>query len=162
AYAHLGAALAFRADLAAAWAPRARAAFQLKRWADSVADATRCLEKYPNDGNTRYLRAQANQMLQRYEEAVADYTALIKTYANDQRLYESRARCYDALGKLDQAKADREQALKVGPRDPTTINTHAWQLATGPIGQRNPARALELIQEAVKQQPDNAMFLNTL
>jgi serine/threonine protein kinase/tetratricopeptide (TPR) repeat protein/WD40 repeat protein len=162
AHSHLGAALTFRPDLDAAWSPRARAAFQLKRWADAVADATHCLEKYPDDGRARFLRARANQMLQRHDKAVADYTALLPTYPSDKRLYESRALCYDALGKPDLAKADREQARKIGPRDPTTLNDRAWQLATGPAGQRDPARALELIQEAIKQQPENATFLNTL
>jgi tetratricopeptide (TPR) repeat protein len=47
-------------------------------------------------------------------------------------------------------------------RDPLALNNLAWSLATGPAGQRDPAQALKLIQDAVKQQPENAMFLNTL
>jgi eukaryotic-like serine/threonine-protein kinase len=42
------------------------------------------------------------------------------------------------------------------------LNTEAWGLVTGPVDQRNPARALQLVQEAVKQQPANSLFLNTL
>src|SRR5439155_11153384 len=33
---------------------------------------------------------------------------------------------------------------------------------SGDEGQRDPAKALELIQAAIKKQPDNATFLNTL
>jgi serine/threonine protein kinase/WD40 repeat protein len=43
-----------------------------------------------------------------------------------------------------------------------TLNNEARRLATGPEGQRNPARALELIQKAVERDPDNQTFLNTL
>jgi uncharacterized protein HemY len=33
---------------------------------------------------------------------------------------------------------------------------------TGPVAQRDPARALTLIEKAIKLQPENALFLNTL
>jgi uncharacterized protein HemY len=42
------------------------------------------------------------------------------------------------------------------------LNNRAWQLATGPADQRDPAEALKLIQKAVQQQPENALLLNTL
>jgi WD40 repeat protein len=48
------------------------------------------------------------------------------------------------------------------PRDPIGLNNLAWRLVTGPPDERDPARALQLIQEALKQQPKNAHFLNTL
>jgi uncharacterized protein HemY len=38
----------------------------------------------------------------------------------------------------------------------------AWQLVTGPAGQRDPARALELIQETMKLQPNDPNFLTIL
>jgi hypothetical protein len=47
-------------------------------------------------------------------------------------------------------------------RDPMALNTQAWILVTGPAGQRDPAKALDLIHEAIKLQPTEAMFLNTL
>jgi hypothetical protein len=46
--------------------------------------------------------------------------------------------------------------------DPMGLNNEAWRLVTGPADQRDPARALQLIQKAVKQKPAEAMFLNTL
>src|SRR5262249_30845168 len=66
------------------------------------------------------------------------------------------------LGKANLARADREQALKLGTKNATALNNEAWQLVTGPGGQHDPAKALELIQQAIKQQPDNTTFLNTL
>jgi serine/threonine protein kinase/WD40 repeat protein len=47
-------------------------------------------------------------------------------------------------------------------RNPTALNNQAWQLVTGPAEQRDPATALQLIQEAVKLQPENATLFNTL
>jgi serine/threonine protein kinase/WD40 repeat protein len=48
------------------------------------------------------------------------------------------------------------------PRDPVGLNNLAWRLVTGPAAERDPARALRLIQDALKQQPKNALFPNTL
>jgi hypothetical protein len=48
------------------------------------------------------------------------------------------------------------------PRDPKGLNNLAWRLVTGPPAERDPAWALQLIQDALKQQPKNAHFLNTL
>jgi WD40 repeat protein len=45
---------------------------------------------------------------------------------------------------------------------PDRLNEDAWRLVTGPVDQRDPARALQLIHKAVKQKPAEALFLNTL
>jgi uncharacterized protein HemY len=42
------------------------------------------------------------------------------------------------------------------------LNNRAWSLATGPADQRDPAQALKLIQDALKLQPDETSFQNTL
>jgi serine/threonine protein kinase/WD40 repeat protein/tetratricopeptide (TPR) repeat protein len=160
--AHLTVALALRPEMHEALYPRAQAAFRLGRWADTVADTTRCLKKYAFDARARYLRAQAEMMRKRFADAAADLGILIKTYSTDQRVYELRARCQDALGKATLAKADRERAIKLAARGAPLKNNDAWKLVTGPVGQRDPAKALKLIWEAIDEQPENAIFLNTL
>jgi serine/threonine protein kinase/WD40 repeat protein len=45
---------------------------------------------------------------------------------------------------------------------PTGFNKQAWHLVTVPAEQRDPAKALKLIQEAVKLRPNDTTFLNTL
>jgi tetratricopeptide (TPR) repeat protein len=46
-------------------------------------------------------------------------------------------------------------------RNPRVLN-EVWRLVTGPARQRDPARALELIQEEMKLQPNDPTFLSTL
>jgi serine/threonine protein kinase/WD40 repeat protein len=49
-----------------------------------------------------------------------------------------------------------------GPlQEAMALNNQAWRLVTGPEGQRNPARALELTQKLVEREPDKALYLNT-
>jgi WD40 repeat protein len=50
----------------------------------------------------------------------------------------------------------------VGQEDPQELNYEAWRLVTGPTGQRDPAKAIPLIQKAVKLLPDAPTLLNTL
>jgi tetratricopeptide (TPR) repeat protein len=162
AYAHLTAALMLRADLDSAYSVRAEVAFRLRRWDDAAADATRYLEKYPYDSSIRLLRAAANHRRKRDDEAAVDLGVAIEAYPQLPWLYERRAAYYDALGKHDLARADRDKALKLGANDPQTLNNQAWHLVTGPAPQRNPAKALPLIERALELSPDNAHFLNTL
>ncbi len=162
AHAHLTAALTFQPGMDTEYRLRGEMAFRLKRWDDAAADLTRYLDKYPDDGLTRLQRADVQRVRKRFAEAAADFTTVIQASPFFPSLYERRAACYEALGKADLAKADRERYVKLGGRNPTTLNTHAWQLAIGPVAQRDPVKALELIKEAIKQQPGNALFLNTL
>jgi Flp pilus assembly protein TadD len=160
--AHLGTALAFRPALHAARAQRARAAYRLRRWDEAITDASAYLKHDPEDGNVLFIRANACRMAERYQDAIRDYTALATKYPRDPRMYECRAACHQAVGKEDEARADRAAASRIDPTYPTARNNLAWRLLTGPAAQRDAARALTLIQQAVQQQPQNAAFFTTL
>ncbi len=161
AHAHLSTALAFQPGMDTAYRLRGEMAARLNRWGDAVADLTLYLDKYPDDGLTRIRRAHFLYACKRYTEAAADLTTVIHAAPFFASLYERRAACYEALGKADLAKADREKSLQLAPNDPTALNNQAWHLVTG-SGQRDPARALELIARAIKRRPNDPTFLNTL
>jgi uncharacterized protein HemY len=162
AHAHLTAALAFGLTLESAYSLRAQAAVGLRRWDEAAADATRYLEKYPYDDHVRRLRAEANHNRKHHDEAVADLTVLLTASPQDAGLYEWRADCNEALGQTEKATADREKALQLRANDATWLNAQAWRLLKAPKGQRDPARALGLIQKAIEREPENNLFLNTL
>jgi Tfp pilus assembly protein PilF len=162
AYAHLTAALAFRPDLDEAHHLRAQAAFRLKRWLDAATDASRYLDSHVDAHSARLLRARSYRMAGRFVDAVADYTDLLQHNQRDAKLYQWRADCHGLLDHAAQAKADYERALALAPHDAMLLNNFAWHLATGAVEQRDPGRALHLIQEAVQQRPNEAMLLNTL
>jgi tetratricopeptide (TPR) repeat protein len=162
AHAQFTSALALRPDLHQAYYLRAEAAVRLQRWDDALADFTRYLEKYPFDTRSRRMRADINQGRKHYQEALGDWSALIESNSEIAWLYERRAACYEGLGKTEQANADREKAVKVGANNPVQLNNLARSLATGPVGQRDLAKATDLIQRAIEMDPENTTFLNTL
>jgi serine/threonine protein kinase/WD40 repeat protein/uncharacterized protein HemY len=160
--AHLSAALSFDPDLEEALILRAQVAWRLKRWDDAVADTDHYLAKIPFDNGMRVLRARSNKERKRYEEAIADYTILRSAFPSDPVICSERAECYAALGKAELAKADREESRKLGGQGGRVLNNEAWLLVTGPVGARDPAKALELIRKALDYEPEHAYYLNTL
>jgi WD40 repeat protein/tetratricopeptide (TPR) repeat protein len=162
AQAHCTAALAFRPEFDEARLSRAWAAFALKRWADAVTDATGYLERHPASSEARRIRSEALLHARRYEEAVRDCDALIDRTPWDFLGYETRAACHEALGHDDLARADREKVRTLLPSEPSQLNNMAWFMVTGPAYLRDPGRALRLIQEVVRKEPNRAEGLNTL
>jgi WD40 repeat protein/Flp pilus assembly protein TadD len=162
AYVHLSMALAFRSDHEAARFLRARAAFLLERWADAATDASNYLDRHALNHDLRSCRARSYRMAGRLEEAIRDWTVLLSHVPGSAKLYAVRAACQDALGHAEPAKADREKARALTRGDPSGVNDLAWSLVTGPLGERDPVWALQLIREAVQEQPQNAFRLNTL
>src|SRR5262249_1778848 len=159
----LTAALAFRPDFDSARYLRGLASSRLQHWAEAVDDFTRLLDRDPDHPAARSGRAAACYQLRRFADAMADYTILLERSPADGALYRLRAQCYDALGEAEKARADRDKAAGLGSA-PTAmeLNSQAWRLVNGPAAERDLARALELIQTAIKLEPNNAHYLNTL
>jgi tetratricopeptide (TPR) repeat protein len=161
AHTHLSKALALAPDLEEALSLRAQVAWRQQFWDEAVTDAGRYLAKVPFDTPMRLLRARSNRARKRYQAAVADYTTLRGRLPGWAVICDERAECYEALGKRDLATTDRQQSKKLGGGG-LTLNNEAWKLVTGPVGQRDPARALELVRKALEHEPENGTYLNTL
>jgi tetratricopeptide (TPR) repeat protein len=162
AYQHFSFALALRPGMVGGQQQRAVAAFRLGRWAEAAADATAVLRHQPDDPDTLTLRGRASQKLGRHAEAVADFTAALARYPRSFQLHELLAASSAALGQKAAAAADREQARELARGQSKDLNNLAWRLVTGPAGERDPARALPLISQAVNREPQNPTYLNTL
>lgn len=82
-------------------------------------------------------------------------------FPKDANFCSLRADCYGALGQNDKAAADRDQAIKLEPDDPKTLNNLAWRMIVR-TSENTYFRALQLIQKATQQEPNNPLYLNTL
>ena len=66
-------------------------------------------------------------------------------------LYESKARSCMDYGRYDEAKKSLEQAVRLQPDDPTTLNDLAWMLATSKDNRvRDGRRAVAIAMKACK------------
>jgi serine/threonine protein kinase/WD40 repeat protein len=77
--------------------------------------------------------------------------------------YVEQARAEVNAGRFHEAKVAFEKALAAEPEDALAQNNFAWLLATCPDAKlREPARAVELAQRAVKLKAKAATYWNTL
>jgi tetratricopeptide (TPR) repeat protein len=159
---HLGLVLAAKPDHEAARYWRGQAALRLQRWDEAAADATRLLKQGADLPEVRYLRAEAYQHLKKYTEAIADLTAALSRSPGSWTYLELRATCYQAQGENDKVKADRDKATSaIASASTLDLNNAAWRMVTGSAELRNPVRALRLIEEVIRREPNNALYLNT-
>jgi tetratricopeptide (TPR) repeat protein len=125
-------------------------------------DFTRILATEPDLERARYRRAQALIRLGRHRQALTDVETLLAKDSNDYALYQLRSIVREALGDRDPARADREKTVALLPKAPMALNNRAWTLATGPVEERDPERAVTLARRAVELSPGQQMLLNTL
>jgi serine/threonine protein kinase/WD40 repeat protein/Flp pilus assembly protein TadD len=137
-------------------------ALRLNLVTEAAEHFTRVLEADPGRDRVRFDRAQVSLRLGRFQDALTDLDELIPRYPQDARLYELRSRAHERLGHHDQARGDLKRASESPQASAMQLNNLAWQLATGPPGLRDPARALELAWNAASKAPDTAIYLNTL
>jgi tetratricopeptide (TPR) repeat protein len=130
----------------------------------AVEDLTRVLAAEPDHERARFHRARALIRLRRHREALADLDVLLTNDPNDDALaqYQLRSTVHDALGDRERARADREKAGALLPTHAALLNDLAWNLATGPIEQRDPEQAVALARRAVELVPAQQYSLNTL
>jgi WD40 repeat protein/tetratricopeptide (TPR) repeat protein len=134
----------------------------LDRVEEAVPEFTAAAWARPEDYRPRYRRALVYTRLGRPAEAADDLTAVLVRFPEDAELYEKRAACYAALGDKAKEASDRAAAAKWLPRSAHGLNNRAWRLVTGPPGERNPKRGLELIRKALELEGDEPHYLNTL
>jgi eukaryotic-like serine/threonine-protein kinase len=143
---------------------RGRSLAAKKQWKQALAENARGIAVYGDAWELWDLRAQAHAALRDWDGYVRDFTRLIELRPHDRGAYlRDRAAAYARLGRWDLAIADREKYVELAPDDARAKNNLAWWLLTMPETRlRDPQRALELIEQAVKQAPKNANFWNTL
>jgi tetratricopeptide (TPR) repeat protein len=135
---------------------------RLDRVQEAIPEFTAADRARPEDYRPKYQRAQAHKRLGRHAEAARDLTDVLKRVPGHVEYYEERAVCYAALGDQVKAASDRAAYARLLPRSARGLNGRAWQLVMGPTEERDPKRGLELIRKAVKVEPNESMYQNTL
>jgi tetratricopeptide (TPR) repeat protein len=105
-------------------------------------------------------RAHARERLGRWEEAIDDHSRAIQQAPSLWGFLVCRRRSYLRTGQVDRAAADLREARG---RNADQVNVLAWWLVTAsnPL-HREPALAVELAKQVVRQAPREAAYWNTL
>jgi Flp pilus assembly protein TadD len=149
--------------MAAAWNNRGYAYLELHQYDKAIADYSKAIELDPKDAAAWNNRGLAYQEFHQYDKAVADHTKAIELDPKKVAAWTSRGVAYMRLREYDQALADKNKAVALEPTNLNAQNNLAWLLATCPEAKfRDPKRAVQLAENAVKGAPKQALFRTTL
>ncbi len=127
------------------------------------------LKDSPTDADAYHHRGHVLVKLKRTQEGIEDFTQAIRLQPKDAHLWASRGDVHASLRQHEPAIADLQAALALEPDQPTIrnllaicSNNRAWELVTGQESARDLTRALQLVEQAAKLNPEDGVILNTL
>ncbi len=109
------------------------------------------LERHVDDAEALYIRAQLNDQIGNSEQALEDYRRLARMQPTNPAIANNLA--WLLLDRNDpEALSFAQKAYELTPQSPSTQDTLGWIMLKQ---QQNPQRALQLIEQAQQQWPDN-------
>jgi WD40 repeat protein/Flp pilus assembly protein TadD len=127
-----------------------------------VARYTEAIDADPNDTEAYHQRGHAYDQLGEHAKAVEDFTQALRGKPDDPHFLAVRGQNHLRLKHPEQAMADFKKSLSLKPDQAALCNLLAWLLATGPEQLRDPREAVAVAQRAVKLDPGNSFYQNTL
>jgi tetratricopeptide (TPR) repeat protein len=130
------------------------------RRAEAVHAYSQAIERNPQEAEAYHWRAHARERLGWWEEAIDDHSRAIQRAPQRRDFLVCRGRCYLRTGQVDKAAPDLRAAQG---RNAAQKNEVAWWLVTAsnPV-HREPALAVELAKQVVRQAPREAVYWKTL
>jgi tetratricopeptide (TPR) repeat protein len=125
----------------------------------------------PSNWRSYFLKSAVLVLARRGDEALKEIDTSINLARHSNvsdgllaELYESKARSCVDYGRYDEARKSFEQAVRLEPTDPSTLNDLAWMLATAKdIRVRNGRRAVTIATKACALSNwENAFSIDTL
>jgi tetratricopeptide (TPR) repeat protein len=132
---------------------------QLKDFEAAAATAQQLKTAYPDDPRVAYLNAQLLQDKGRTAEAITAFADLIKRTPQDAGLVYEYAGLLEKAGRVPDAERALRDLLSKDPLDANALNSLGYLLADH--GQRLD-EAVDLLQRALKVEPGNPSFLDSL
>jgi WD40 repeat protein/tetratricopeptide (TPR) repeat protein len=130
---------------------------------------TERLRTHADDPDSLHQRGHALLRINRSEEALADFSRASSKRPSDAHLRAYRGvslfalmRYAPALEELETAFRDDQETVRAIANLGVRLNNRAWELATGPEPQRDPAMGARLAAFSVALAPEEPTSLNTL
>jgi tetratricopeptide (TPR) repeat protein len=162
---HLSKAILLNPDAAPVYAELARLQISIKKTSDALATLEKARAKFPEMFQLEYLSGMAFSQQKAYPEALRHYIrAEVIAQATraewlDKHFFFDIAAAYERQGDHSQAEKYFEKCLQLAPDFPEALNYLGYMWAEKGV---NLVRARELIEKAVKIEPKNGAYLDSL
>jgi tetratricopeptide (TPR) repeat protein len=134
---------------------RAEAQRNLGHLAEAQQDIATAIDLQPDEALSHFTSATINGKLNKWDAALADLNRAIELDPEVPRYFDERATVNVKLGRYAAAIADREETLKLGagPETPFYLMLAHLLSCCPDTRLRNPTRAVQLVEEAIKSVP---------
>jgi len=162
---HLNKAILLNPEAAPAYAELARIQIFLKKTSDALATLDKARAKFPETFLLEYLSGIAFSQQKAYPEALQHYTrAEVIAQATqkqwlDQHFYFDLASAYERQGDYAQAEKYFEKCIELAPDFAEALNYLGYMWAEKGL---HLTRARQMIEKAVKLEPKNPAYLDSL
>jgi len=135
---------------------------QLEAWDDALAHGEKAVELFPNQPLIYYFTAVAQNKKKQFDEAVFNLNeAKKRASGKNQLLSEIHAQLGEAYHAMKEyANSDKafDEALRLNPADNNILNNYSFYLA---LRREHLDKAERMCEQLVKNNPDNASYLDT-
>jgi tetratricopeptide (TPR) repeat protein len=131
----------------------------LKDYEAATATVQKLKAAYPNDARTPYLEAQVLRDRGQLAQAITTFELLMNRAPRDGSLVYEYASLLERAGRMADAERALRDVLAKDPQDANALNSLGYMLADH--GQRLD-EAVDLVQRALKIEPANPSFLDSL
>jgi tetratricopeptide (TPR) repeat protein len=133
----------------------------LKEYAAAIDDYNEAIRHAPELLEAYNNRGFARSNMKDYAAAIKDYDAAIRLDPNYSKAYTNRGDAKSNLEDYAAAIKDYDAAIRINPEQNLAKSSKAFLLATAKdISVRNPSQALELAEQVLREDSDNAYALN--
>lgn len=113
----------------------------------------------PDEARIHFLLGISYHRLKRNEDAVRVLERAVELNPRDVNTLSALALVYDELKRYEDSDRIYEEALKIDSTNHLILNNYGYSLAERGVQLE---RALEMAKEAVRQQPENSSYLDTI
>jgi tetratricopeptide (TPR) repeat protein len=131
----------------------------LKDYDAATATVQKLKSAYPNDARSQYLEAQVLRDRGQLPQAIATFELLMNRAPRDGSLVYEYASLLERAGRMADAERALRDVLAKDPQDANALNSLGYMLADH--GTRLD-EAIDLVQRALKIEPSNPSFLDSL
>ncbi|HMF12630.1 MAG TPA: tetratricopeptide repeat protein, partial [Gemmataceae bacterium] len=148
-------AIELKPTLVEAWQNRGWAYHKQGQWDQALAAYSKAIELDPSRWGFWHERGLIYWNRRLLEKALDDFTQSLSLHSDTSWVWDHRSWVYQDLERWEEAIADKKKAFELAPQNSEAMNGLAWLLAICPDPKlRDPARAVELAQQAVELAPN--------